>query len=231
MGRIGGQRLGWPLRWRRDYELVMFRAILTLMIGAAFLLIGGCGKKAEPAAESAGGEAGVESAEIVVAKAAPESPVGAPTPQATILEAPQAGSALDGAGDSAGPVMPDLDAAEQKPAQLAGSYRDPTAPGVLYELRPDGSWQATWESEDGKKGLRMKGTYKTEYGMARLLCTSVVRKDLISGDYKRDRVPPAPQPRCLFTITEDKLIMVPDMADPAFVIEPFSATRLEKVVD
>jgi hypothetical protein len=228
---MGQQRLGWSLRWRRDYELTMFRAILTLMIGAAFLLTGGCGKKPDSAPESAGGEAGVESAEIVVAKPAPESPAGAPTPQATILETPKAESTFGGAGDLAEPVMPDLDAAAQKPAQLAGSYRDPTAPAVLYELRPDGSWQATWESEDGKKGLRMKGTYKTEYGMARLLCTSVVRKDLISGDYKRERVPPAPQPRCLFTITGDKLIMVPDMADPAFVIEPFSATRLEKVVD
>lgn len=226
---MGRQRLGWPLRWRRDYELIMFRAILTLVTGAAFLLTGGCGKKEEPAAESAGGEAGVESAEIVVAKAVPESPAGAPTPQSSLLETPKAGSALGGAGDLAEPVMPDLDAAAQNPAQVAGSYRDPNAPGVLYELRPDGSWQATWESEDGQKGLRMKGTYKIEYGMARLLCTSVVRKDLISGDYKRQRVPPAPQPRCLFTITDDKLIMVPDMADPAFVIEPFSATRLEKV--
>ncbi len=201
-----------------------------MVTGAAFLLTGGCGKKADSAPEAVEGEAGVESAEILVAKAAPDSPADAPKPAASVLERPKSEIAQGGPQDLAEPAMPDLDAAVPQPSAVAGSYRDPDAPGVLYELRPDGSWQATWESEDGEKGLRMKGTYKVEYGMARLLCTAVVRKDLISGDYKRERVPPAPQPRCLFTITDGKLTMVPDMADPAFVIEPFSAARLEKVV-
>ncbi|MFZ4484347.1 MAG: hypothetical protein ACOYOL_10255 [Chthoniobacterales bacterium] len=207
----------------------MMRMLSTLVLSAALLLIGGCPKRVESAPESPQAAPGTETAEIEVAKAPPESSADAPTPRPSILATPEITAAPGEATDLMDPAMPDLDTAASKTAQVSGSYRDSTAPEVLYELRPDGTWQATWQAPDGEKGLRMKGTYKVEYGMARLLCTAVARKDPLSRDFKRERVPPAPQPRCVFTVADDTLFMVPDMADPAFLMTPFTATQLKKL--
>lgn len=128
-----------------------------------------------------------------------------------------------------GEKWPDMDTqAQGDPAAIAGLYRDPGVQDLVYEFRPDGTWQATWDPEDGKNGFRMQGTFKIEYGLARLLLTSIIRKDLLSGEFKRPKTMPTPQPRCLFRIEKDRLVIMNEMADTPFVTEPFTAADLVK---
>lgn len=126
-----------------------------------------------------------------------------------------------------GEQWPDMSGqAEIDPAAIAGRYADANAPDLVYEFRPDGTWQATWDPQDGKNGFRMQGTFKVEYGLARLLLESIIRKDLLSGEFKRPRSMPSPYPRCLFRVEKDRLVIMNEMADTPFVTEPFTAADL-----
>lgn len=145
----------------------------------------------------------------------PSAPPSTPAPVPSMLALPE------------GEKWPDMSSeAQSDPAIIAGRYSDANVPNLVYEFNPDGTWQATWDPEDGKNGFRMQGTFKVEYGLARLLLESIIRKDLLSGEFKRPRSMPSPYPRCLFRIEKDRLVMMGEMADTPFVTDPFTATEL-----
>jgi len=145
----------------------------------------------------------------------PSAPASTPAPVPSMLALPE------------GEKWPDMSGeAQSDPAIIAGRYSDANVPNLVYEFNPDGTWQATWDPEDGKNGFRMQGTFKVEYGLARLLLESIIRKDLLSGEFKRPRSMPSPYPRCLFRIERDRLVMMGEMADTPFVTDPFTATDL-----
>ncbi|MBU3666821.1 MAG: hypothetical protein FGM15_13235 [Chthoniobacterales bacterium] len=114
---------------------------------------------------------------------------------------------------------------------LAGSYRDPDAPEVLYEFALDGTWQATWRPPGGGgsgSGLRMSGTYIVDEEMVGLQCRSFSRFDPMIGDFAEESVPSSPRPRCLFRMEGPALVMQVKKAAEPFVMPPFTARRLVK---
>ena len=114
------------------------------------------------------------------------------------------------------------------PDGLAGSYRDPDAPEVLYEFALDGAWRATWQPAGGGSGLRMSGTYLVDGTNVGLQCRAFYRFDPLLRDYAEESVPPSPRPRCLFRIEGPALVMLVKKAAEPFVMPPFTARRLVK---
>ena len=173
-----------------------------------------------PAAESAKPEEAPAAAPSSTPSSTPSSapssaPASTPAPVPSMLALPEGEKWSDMSGE-----------AQSDPAIIAGRYSDANVPNLVYEFNPDGTWQATWDPGDGKNGLRMQGTFKVEYGLARLLLESIIRKDLLSGEFKRPRSMPSPYPRCLFRVEKDRLVMMGEMADTPFVTDPFTATDL-----
>lgn len=111
---------------------------------------------------------------------------------------------------------------------LAGSYRDPDAPEVLYEFALDGTWQATWQPPGGGSGLRMSGTYLVDGSMVGLQCRNFYRFDPLLKDFAEESVSASPRPRCLFRMEGPALVMLVKKAAEPFVMPPFTARRLIK---
>lgn len=78
--------------------------------------------------------------------------------------------------------------------EVVGRYRDASQPGLVYDLRADGTWTAVWENKV-PMGLfaqgaarRLEGTYELRGRRLRLTCLSVAERDPVSVGFVPVRV-------------------------------------------
>ncbi len=117
------------------------------------------------------------------------------------------------------------------PKNVAGSYRDPSAPELVYELHPGNTFTATWQAADGSRGLRIEGLYQVERGeVVYLMGLNFLRKSSFLAGFDESREPTR-KPKCYFRIEGNQLTMIPDKTDAPFKVAPFTATRLATMPD
>lgn len=112
------------------------------------------------------------------------------------------------------------------PKNVAGSYRDPSVPELVYELHSGDTFTATWQAADGSRGLRIEGLYQVERGeVVYLMGLNFLRKSSFLGGFDDSRVP-SRKPKCYFRIEGSVLRMIEDKTDAPFKVAPFTATQL-----
>ncbi len=129
------------------------------------------------------------------------------------------------------PSAPRAEGPPIDPKNVAGAYRDPSAPELVYELHPGNTFTATWQAADGTRGLRIEGLYQVERGeVVYLMGLNFIRKSSFLGGFDDSRVPTR-KPKCYFRIEGNVLNMIPDKTDAPFKVAPFTATRLARIAD
>lgn len=129
------------------------------------------------------------------------------------------------------PTAPQPGGPRINPKNVAGSYSDPSAPELVYELHPGNTFTATWQAADGSRGLRIEGLYQVERGdVVYLMGLNFFRKSSFLGGFNDNRVPTR-KPKCYFRIEGNMLKMIPDKTDAPFKVAPFTATQLARIHD
>ncbi len=133
-----------------------------------------------------------------------------------VIEAPEVAPPAE--TDTSGPPI--------DPKNVAGSYRDPSVPELVYELHPGNTFTATWQAADGSRGLRIEGLYQVERGeVVYLMGLTFLRKSSFLGSFDDSRVPTR-KPKCYFRIEGSMLRMIEDKTDAPFKVAPFTASQL-----
>jgi hypothetical protein len=150
--------------------------------------------------------------------------------QKTDFEAPSAELVIE-APEVAPPAETEPSGPPIDPKNVAGSYRDPSVPELVYELHPGNTFTATWQAADGSRGLRIEGLYQVERGeVVYLMGLNFLRKSSFLGGFDDSRVPTR-KPKCYFRIEANQLNMIPDKTDAPFKVAPFTSTRLSRMPD
>lgn len=145
------------------------------------------------------------------------------TPTELVIEAPATAAPTEEGNISSGPPI--------DPKNIAGSYRDSSAPELVYELHPGNTFTATWQAADGSRGLRIEGLYQVERDeVVYLMGLNFYRKSSFLGGYDDNRVPTR-KPKCYLRIEGDVLQLIADKTDAPFKVAPFTATQLSRIQD